>query len=78
MNFWSGFFFGIAAVYGISVGALIVVVLIERRAKRRIERLLAPLHKEPEVIREDVCPEYPTVRFTHVTDIGDYVRGRDI
>lgn len=78
MSFWAGVACGVAAVYAVSIGALIVVIALMRRYRRHIEHLQRAMRRsEQRVIREDVFPEYPTVKFTHVTGIGAYVRGRD-
>ena len=64
--FWAGFACGIAATYALSL--LVVALLVRPRPRRH-----APEDEQP----PQLCPEYPTVRFTHVSGIGAYVRGRD-
>lgn len=65
MSFWAGFACGVVAVYGLSLLAFVLLFRPRRQPH------------EQQIITERACPEYPTVRFTHVTGIGEYVRGSD-
>ena len=65
MSFLAGFATGIIATYVLSIAALLYFLRHERKPQG-----------DEVVIEERVCPEYPTVKFTHVTSIGSYVRGR--
>ena len=80
MGFWTGFFAGVAATYALSISVVIAIVVRERLAERRAAahaaRLTLILGYDP-VSEEPSSPEYPTVRFTHVTGIGTHVRGGD-
>jgi hypothetical protein len=80
MSFWAGFAAGIAATYGFSIGVVIGLVLIQRRAERRAashaEHLCHILGYDP-ASGESWSPEYPTVRFTHLSSVGPRVRGGD-
>jgi hypothetical protein len=69
MSFWAGFACGVAAVYGLS---LLAFVLLFRPRRQPCQQA-----RMRQVVEERACPEYPTVRFTHVTGIGEYVRGSD-
>ncbi len=86
MNFWTGVFIGVAATYALSIGALVVIFLLDLRTERRdaahvahaarAEHLRRILDCDP-VSGESWSPEDSTVHFTHITGIGRYVRGRD-
>lgn len=70
MSFITGFITGVVASWALSIGALIAFVLRDRRNAR-------PSSSHEEHAGDYSCPEYPSVPFTHITGIGEYVRGSD-
>jgi hypothetical protein len=76
MSFWAGFFAGVIATCVFSIAVSIAVLWPHRRAAEcraaARERFNA---RSREMEAERSCPEYPTVQFTHVTSIGNHVRG---
>lgn len=68
MSFWTGFFVGIAATYAFSIAVLAAIFLL---CRRRV------IHFPPEPRERSFCPEYPDISFTHLSGIGDRVRGSD-
>lgn len=71
MSFWTGFFAGIVATYALAL--TVMVFLFWRRKSDSAEAPPLPCENE----QLDFSAEYPTVSFTHFTNIGTAVRGAD-
>ena len=68
-SFWTGFFAGIAAIYAVSL--IVMVFLLWPRKSSHVPD--QPAENE----QLDFSAEYPSVSFTHFTNIGTAVRGYD-
>ena len=76
MSFWAGFACGIAATYALALAVLAYIMVKQDRAERAHEECLyhaACAASAPWTS----SPEYPTVSFTCLTNIGEYVQGSD-
>ena len=77
MNFWIGFACGIAASWALSLVALAVITAPHRRRREKVLSDLAttPPVPDPAPVAH---PDLPVARFTHLTGLGEQVKGRDV
>jgi hypothetical protein len=79
MSFWIGFACGIAAAWALSLVFLVVITAPDRRRRQRaLDELLPPdstVQPDPAPVAH---PDLPGARFTHLTGLGEQVKGRDV
>lgn len=82
MSFWAGFLIGFFAAYVLSIGVMVCIAVSQHLAKRRERRARRDREfVDREFLQFQELPSPPdpdqTVHFTHLTGLGNYVRGRD-
>lgn len=77
MSFWIGFACGIAASWALSLLALIAITAPQRRRRQRAlsDLTTPPPASDPAPIAH---PDLPGAHFTHLTGLGEQVKGRDV